>query len=89
MPISENFLSVFSRWTIVIPIVSICSQYMFITIFVHLQADVDIAVKAAQNAFKLGSPWRRMDAGERGYLMNRVADLMQRDRKYLAVSLKS
>jgi len=51
-----------------------------------LQADVDIAVKAAQDAFKLGSPWRRMDAGERGYLMNRVADLIERDRKYLAVS---
>ncbi|XP_052794420.1 aldehyde dehydrogenase, mitochondrial-like [Mya arenaria] len=48
------------------------------------KVDVDIAVKAAQDAFKLGSPWRRMDAGERGYLMNRVADLIERDRKYLA-----
>ncbi|KAH3830263.1 aldehyde dehydrogenase, mitochondrial-like [Dreissena polymorpha] len=48
------------------------------------KADVDLAVKAARNAFKLGSPWRRMDAGERGYLMNKVADLIQRDRKYLA-----
>ncbi|XP_045216861.2 aldehyde dehydrogenase, mitochondrial-like [Mercenaria mercenaria] len=48
------------------------------------KADVDIAVKAATDAFKLGSPWRRMDAGERGYMMNKVADLIERDRKYLA-----
>ncbi|XP_060589544.1 aldehyde dehydrogenase, mitochondrial-like [Ruditapes philippinarum] len=48
------------------------------------KADVDIAVKAAQDAFKLGSPWRRMDAGERGYILNKVADLIERDRKYLA-----
>ena len=27
-----------------------------------------------------------MDAGERGYLMNKLADLIERDRKYLAVS---
>ena len=51
------------------------------------KADVDIAVKAAQSAFKLGSPWRQMDASARGYLMNRLADLMERDRKYLAVSV--
>jgi len=44
-------------------------------------------VKAAQSAFKLGSPWRQMDASARGYLMNRLADLMERDRKYLAVSV--
>lgn len=48
------------------------------------KADVDKAVKAATEAFRLGSPWRRMDAGERGYLMNRFADLIERDRKYLA-----
>lgn len=48
------------------------------------KADVDIAVAAAKEAFKLNSPWRRMDAGQRGYLMNKVADLIERDRKYLA-----
>uniref|UniRef100_A0A1I8QDB6 Aldehyde dehydrogenase domain-containing protein n=1 Tax=Stomoxys calcitrans TaxID=35570 RepID=A0A1I8QDB6_STOCA len=46
--------------------------------------DVDIAVKAARNAFKLGSPWRRMDASQRGVLLNRLADLMERDFVYLA-----
>lgn len=48
------------------------------------KADVDIAVKAATEAFKLGSPWRRMDAGERGNIVNRVANFIERDRKYLA-----
>jgi len=30
------------------------------------KTDVDKAVTAARSAFKLGSPWRRMDASERG-----------------------
>ncbi|XP_001639716.2 aldehyde dehydrogenase, mitochondrial isoform X1 [Nematostella vectensis] len=46
--------------------------------------DVDIAVKAAQSAFKLGSPWRTMDASDRGRLLNRLADLIERDKAYLA-----
>ena len=48
--------------------------------------DVDRAVKAANNAFKLDSPWRRMDASDRGLLLHRLADLMERDANYLAVS---
>jgi acyl-CoA reductase-like NAD-dependent aldehyde dehydrogenase len=51
-----------------------------------LQADIDIAVKAATEAFKLGSPWRRTDASGRGYLLHRLADLLERDQVYLAVS---
>lgn len=37
------------------------------------------------NHFRLGSPWRRMDASDRGVLINRLADLMERDRIYLSV----
>lgn len=48
-------------------------------------ADVDRAVKAARAAFKLGSPWRTMDASERGRLLNRFADLIERDATYIAV----
>ncbi|WKX92881.1 hypothetical protein Q1695_010705 [Nippostrongylus brasiliensis] len=48
------------------------------------KADVDIAVKAASDAFRLGSPWRRMDAAQRGILLNKFADLMERDRVLLA-----
>ncbi|XP_046649867.1 aldehyde dehydrogenase, mitochondrial-like [Daphnia pulicaria] len=46
--------------------------------------DVNKAVKAAQNAFQLGSTWRTMNASSRGNLLNRLADLMERDRVYLA-----
>ncbi len=46
---------------------------------------MDKAVAAAREAFKLGSPWRRMDASERGRLLNKVADLLMRDHLYIAV----
>lgn len=46
--------------------------------------DVDIAVQAANDAFKFGSEWRRMDASARGRLMNKWADLIERDANYLA-----
>lgn len=48
------------------------------------KADVDRAVAAAREAFRLGSPWRRMDGSERGRLLNRLADLIERDKQYLA-----
>lgn len=48
------------------------------------KVDVDRAVKAAKDAFKLGSPWRRSDASHRGVLLNKLADLMQRDAAHLA-----
>lgn len=47
-------------------------------------ADVDVAVQAANKAFKRNSPWRTMDASQRGVLLNRLADLVERDRKYIA-----
>lgn len=52
------------------------------------KADIDLAVSAAKDAFQLGSPWRTMDASQRGLLLNRLADLMERDAVYLA-SLES
>ena len=48
------------------------------------KADVDKAVAAARDAFKLGSTWRTMDASQRGILLNKLADLVERDREYLA-----
>jgi aldehyde dehydrogenase (NAD+) len=47
-------------------------------------ADVDLAVKAARKAFHSKSPWRRMSASERGKLMNRLADLMEKHADELA-----
>ena len=52
------------------------------------KADVDKAVQAATEAFKLGSAWRTMDASQRGNLLFKLADLIERDRLYLA-SLES
>ena len=48
------------------------------------KVDVDRAVQAAKDAFKLGSPWRRSDASHRGVLLHKLADLMQRDAAHLA-----
>ena len=39
-------------------------------------ADIDLAVKAARKALTSG-PWGRMDARDRGKLMNRLADLIE------------
>ncbi|KAM9331104.1 aldehyde dehydrogenase 1A1-like [Gastrophryne carolinensis] len=48
------------------------------------KADVDKAVKAAREAFALGSQWRTMDASQRGRLLNKLADLMERDHLILS-----
>jgi aldehyde dehydrogenase (NAD+) len=47
-------------------------------------ADVDNAVKSARAAFERG-PWRRMSASERGRLMNRLADLLEKHLEELAL----
>src|SRR6185312_5260033 len=44
--------------------------------------DVDLAVAAARQAFEHG-PWRRMSASERGKLLHRLADLMEKHRDEL------
>ena len=46
-------------------------------------ADVELAVKAARNAFENG-PWSKMDARDRGKLMNRLADLIEEEIDELA-----
>ncbi|KAF6208768.1 hypothetical protein GE061_014508 [Apolygus lucorum] len=48
------------------------------------RGDVDAAVAAAKEAFKMGSAWRTMDASQRGFLINKLADLMDRDINLLA-----
>ena len=48
-------------------------------------ADVDDAVAAAKAAFALNSPWRSMDASERGRLMYKLADLIEQNKDELAV----
>ncbi|CAB3256357.1 unnamed protein product [Arctia plantaginis] len=48
------------------------------------KADVDLAVAAAKRAFHRNSEWRLLDASERGALINKLGDLVQRDIQYLA-----
>ncbi len=47
------------------------------------KADIDLAVKAARKAFEEG-PWRKMNASERGRLLNRLADLIEQNKDELA-----
>src|SRR5215467_14224784 len=46
--------------------------------------DVDRAVLAARAAFKPGSPWRKLSAAERGHLLYKLADLIERNASELA-----
>ena len=45
--------------------------------------DVDAAVKAARAQFD-GGEWSKMPGAQRGRLLNRLADLMERDKEYFA-----
>src|SRR5262249_9457768 len=47
------------------------------------KADVDLAVKAARKAFESG-PWHKMNASERGRVINRLADLIEENQEELA-----
>jgi aldehyde dehydrogenase (NAD+) len=47
------------------------------------KADVDLAVKAARKAFEEG-PWPKMSAAERGQLLLRLADLIEKHKEELA-----
>jgi aldehyde dehydrogenase (NAD+) len=47
-------------------------------------ADVELAVKAARKAFHSKAHWRRMSASERGKLINRLADLIEKNADELA-----
>ncbi|GAB3478299.1 aldehyde dehydrogenase family protein [Nocardiopsis coralliicola] len=47
-------------------------------------ADVDAAVTAARTAFDRGD-WARTPAGDRGAILGRIADLLQRDRDEIAL----
>ncbi|XP_043461547.1 retinal dehydrogenase 1-like [Leptopilina heterotoma] len=48
------------------------------------KADIDKAVSAAREAFSRGSLWRQMDASARGVIINKLADLMDKNVNELA-----
>src|SRR5215470_4073684 len=47
------------------------------------RADIDLAVKEARKALESG-PWKKMDAVERGRLMFKLADLIEKEAEELA-----
>ncbi len=48
------------------------------------KADIDLAVKAARKALESG-PWKKMDAVDRGRLMFKLADLIEKEAGELAI----
>src|ERR1700727_2350778 len=48
------------------------------------EQDVNYAVKVARDAFHSKSPWRTMSASERGRLLNKLADLVEKHAEELA-----
>src|SRR5262245_60633079 len=48
------------------------------------KADVDLAVKAARKALESG-PWKKMDAADRGRLLFKLADLVEKEAEELAI----
>ncbi|XP_045766087.1 aldehyde dehydrogenase 1A1-like [Maniola jurtina] len=46
--------------------------------------DINAAVQSAKRAFHRNSEWRLMDASQRGKLLNKFADLVDRDLDYLS-----
>jgi len=61
-----------------------CTAEKIVDVAAGDKADVDKAVAAARKAFAPGSDWRKMDPSARGKLIHKFADLIERDRAYLA-----
>jgi len=66
------------------PTLNPCTGEKIVDISEGDKADVDAAVAAARAAFAPGSPWRTLNASDRGKLLHKLADLLDRDRVYLA-----
>ncbi len=47
------------------------------------RADIDLAVAAARKAFEEG-PWRKMDARDRGRILFKITDLVEKNKDELA-----
>ena len=65
------------------PVINPCDQSLIDEVDVAGDADVERAIGAARRAFDTGG-WAATSAIERGALLGRVADLLQRDREAIA-----
>ena len=58
---------------------------MTISLSFLFKSDIDKAVEAAEKAFQIDSPWRKLQPAARANLMRKLADLIRRDVDYLSV----
>ncbi|XP_076239580.1 aldehyde dehydrogenase 1A1 [Calliopsis andreniformis] len=84
--INNEFVDAVSKKTF--PTINPANGKVIVEVAEGDKADVDKAVAAAKQAFNRKSEWRKMDASARGVLLNKLADLIERDIEYLA-SLES
>ncbi|KAF2880444.1 hypothetical protein ILUMI_25722 [Ignelater luminosus] len=80
--INNEFVDSASKKTF--PVINPATGKQIIDVAEADRADVNKAVEAAKAAFARGSEWRNMDASARGILIYKLADLIERDTKYLA-----
>uniref|UniRef100_A0A0B7AFI5 Omega-crystallin n=1 Tax=Arion vulgaris TaxID=1028688 RepID=A0A0B7AFI5_9EUPU len=80
--INNEFVDAQNKRTI--PVINPTTEELICEIQAAEQEDVDLAVAAAREAFKLGSPWRKLDASKRGQLLDKFVSLLERDSEYLA-----
>src|ERR1043166_4536177 len=66
------------------PVINPATEEKIAEVDEALPEDVDVAVAAAKAAFHRKSPWRTMDASERGRLLSKLADAIERDIENLA-----
>jgi acyl-CoA reductase-like NAD-dependent aldehyde dehydrogenase len=69
------------------PVINPATEEVIIDVQEADKEDIDRAVKAARKAFEIGSEWRSMDASARGQLINKLSQLIRRDREYLGVAM--
>ncbi|BFZ00459.1 hypothetical protein BsWGS_03498 [Bradybaena similaris] len=81
--INNEFVDAVYRRTI--PVINPTTEELICEIQAAEKEDVDLAVAAARAAFKLGSPWRQLDASKRGRLLEKFASLLERDAEHLAI----
>lgn len=71
-----------------IPVINPSTEKEICQIEEGTEEDIDLAVEAARAAFEDGSEWRSMAAADRGVLLYKLADLMEKNAETLA-SLES
>jgi len=80
--INNEFVDAVSKKTF--PTLNPCTAEKIIDVAAADKEDVNLAVAAARQAFAVGSPWKTMDPSAKGKLINKFADLIERDRSTLA-----